>query len=344
MLIGDLPRPILTVKGHFNPEFPDRVTPRNGWVGFTPTRDEPASREQLRATVSRQMGNGYVLEYVTLSRPPPNAAARPITPEEKDLHARAAGSLTAVFKLARRHVHARDLVDPQQYKDMQDRWDQRGDRARWSVAFPIIEAWEINGWPKARNVLGMEAAGRTCELQSQSLKPLEADDQAKLAPLEIAPINLPADGLAARYFVALAQQENRENSRPADSLSPQDRPLLEDYSAVEGMTKEQRIRVVLRDRQLVKALKRIGPLRCSNCTYDPIQRGASQAQARAILEAHHVLPVSAGERLSRLSDLVLLCPTCHREVHQGLFKIPAPNLVAGVIQTNLVSGSVPFAA
>ena len=326
MRIADLPHPITSVKGHWNPEFPDRSSARDGWVGFTPSKDDPASRQQLRATVSRQMGHGYVLEYVSLSRPPPNPNSRPLTAGEKALHAKAAGALTAVFKLANRPVHARELIESQQYEDIQNRWDQRGDRARWSEAFPIIEAWEITGWPKARDVLGVEAAARRCEIQSQGLKVLDHDDRSKLAHLDLSPIDLPADGLAARHFVDLARQNNELHGVQGAALALEDRrQLFEDYGAIEGITKERRVRFAQRDRYLVTILKRDTPLKCTICCYDPIDRGATRAQARAILEAHHRMPVRAGERLSKVADLILLCPTCHREVHQGLLAITAPD-------------------
>src|SRR5271165_2869642 len=112
MRIGDLPHAVSAVKGHWNPAFPDRSSATDGWVGFTPSKDHPASRQQLRSTVSRQMGHGYLLEYVSISLPPPNSNSRPLEPEEKTLHARAAGSLTAVFMLANRPAHALELIQP----------------------------------------------------------------------------------------------------------------------------------------------------------------------------------------------------------------------------------------
>jgi 5-methylcytosine-specific restriction enzyme A len=328
MRIGDLPQQVSAVKGHWNPEFPDRSSDSIGWVEFTPSRDAPFSRSRLRSTVHRQMkhGQGYVLEYVTISLPPTNPGSRPLTSEEKLLHAKSAGALTAVFKLANRPVHARELMQPEQYNDLQNRWDQRGDRARWSEAFPIIEAWEITGWPKARDILGVEAAARRCEMQSQFLKELDDNDRAKLARLDLVPIDLPANGLAARYFIDLAQRDNTDRGLRGDSLALEDRPLYEDYIAIEGATRELRVRMAQRDRHLVKILKRVTPLNCALCSYDPIRRGATQAQACAILDAHHKVPVRAGERLSRVEDLVLLCPTCHREVHQRISSIPQQEL------------------
>ncbi len=57
------------------------------------------------------------------------------------------------------------------------------------------------------------------------------------------PIDLPADGLAANYFIDVAQQENKSRGVRSDGLASEDRPLYEDYSVIEGATKEMRVRL-----------------------------------------------------------------------------------------------------
>ena len=65
---------------------------------------------------------------------------------------------------------------------MQGRWDLEGKNLRW-YHIPIIEAWEIVGWPKARDVLGLKAASRrTSEQLSVGLKPLNDDDETDWPP------------------------------------------------------------------------------------------------------------------------------------------------------------------
>ncbi|MER8536669.1 HNH endonuclease [Mesorhizobium sp. M1005] len=34
-----------------------------------------------------------------------------------------------------------------------------------------------------------------------------------------------------------------------------------------------------------------------------------------MFDAHHLQPLAAGNRESRVDDLVVLCPTCHRWAH-----------------------------
>ncbi|WP_425311236.1 HNH endonuclease [Kordiimonas lacus] len=40
-----------------------------------------------------------------------------------------------------------------------------------------------------------------------------------------------------------------------------------------------------------------------------------QIQGNPVVECHHKDPLSNGTRETKLSDLVTLCPTCHRAVH-----------------------------
>jgi len=317
MRISELPNLVVGVKKQLFPEFASPST-IHGWLGFTPARDNTASRAKLRSTVTRQMGAGYVMEYIPLTRPAPKLGSPPLTEDEKELHAKSAGALTAVFKLASRPVHAIKVVGRENYDGLQRRWDRNGAGTRWSEAFPILEAWQIEGWPKARDVLGPEAAGRLCEIQSRVLTILHDSDRQKVADLEISPIDLPATGLAAQHFIDLEMKTNSDQNRPPEALSSEARQLYADYTAIEGITKEARTRYALRDRHLARELKRIGPLICALCAYDPLTRGAEPRRASSMLDAHHRTPISAGVRLSRREDLVLLCPTCHREVHQGI--------------------------
>jgi hypothetical protein len=104
---------------------------RNCYANFyqicdrTAFSDAPQVRLNLRDRIRKQIGNGYVLEYVHLSaRPNPNA--RPFTQEEKTLREKAAGALTAVYRLTDQSVHANKLVSAREFEEMQDRWDQRG--------------------------------------------------------------------------------------------------------------------------------------------------------------------------------------------------------------------------
>jgi 5-methylcytosine-specific restriction protein A len=67
--------------------------------------------------------------------------------------------------------------------------------------------------------------------------------------------------------------------------------------------------------KLLAARRAIGPLTCDVCARQG--SGLDVELAQAIFEAHHVLPLSAGEvRATRLADMALLCACCHRQMHK----------------------------
>jgi 5-methylcytosine-specific restriction protein A len=75
-----------------------------------------------------------------------------------------------------------------------------------------------------------------------------------------------------------------------------------------------------RDRKARKPLlaKRLkdGALKCDCCSRAP-GPGDSRVEAAAS-EAHHEKPLADGERQTRLSDVALLCATCHRMLHRAI--------------------------
>ena len=88
--------------------------------------------------------------------------------------------------------------------------------------------------------------------------------------------------------------------------------------AVEGAILEYRHRRRERDRKIVQRKKdqllRAGkPLACEACGMDVA--GHYDLAAGSAVECHHLLPLASGERTTRLSDLALVCPTCHRALH-----------------------------
>lgn len=75
-----------------------------------------------------------------------------------------------------------------------------------------------------------------------------------------------------------------------------------------------------RDRKLVakkkKAVLDAGlPIVCEGCGLDVSHKYGTEAGA--VIECHHRLPLAAGKRTTRLSDLALVCPTCHRVLHSA---------------------------
>lgn len=94
----------------------------------------------------------------------------------------------------------------------------------------------------------------------------------------------------------------------------------EEYSAPEGRILYRMHRRRERDRNLVRrkkqaVLKQHGELSCEVCglsgteTYGP--------DLADVFDVHHVVPLhKVGEGTTRLSDLAVVCPTCHRALHK----------------------------
>lgn len=92
----------------------------------------------------------------------------------------------------------------------------------------------------------------------------------------------------------------------------------EEFSAIEGRMLYREHRRYERNQNLVKkkknqALNKFGRLACEVCGFD------SEAifDIKGVIEVHHVMPLhQVGESRTRLGDLALLCPTCHRTAHK----------------------------
>jgi 5-methylcytosine-specific restriction protein A len=93
MKIRDLPRPVTAAKSD--------STPNGEWIGVTPLGKGPSALAQCEATIRSQMGNGYVLEYVSLPDVKPNPGHETDSDflKMKQRHKDEAGSLLAIARL-----------------------------------------------------------------------------------------------------------------------------------------------------------------------------------------------------------------------------------------------------
>jgi 5-methylcytosine-specific restriction protein A len=70
-------------------------------------------------------------------------------------------------------------------------------------------------------------------------------------------------------------------------------------------------------RRLMEARQRLGKLKCDLCSAFSISDDPFFEDAT--FEAHHTLPLAAAmERTTRLTDVALLCASCHRLVHRAI--------------------------
>jgi 5-methylcytosine-specific restriction protein A len=94
----------------------------------------------------------------------------------------------------------------------------------------------------------------------------------------------------------------------------------EDYETVEGLVVYRVHRHRERDRGLRRAKvsqvrTRLGRLLCEACDVDLSERFGEAGESA--YECHHLVPLFVtGQRVSRLEDVALLCPTCHRVAHR----------------------------
>jgi 5-methylcytosine-specific restriction protein A len=98
-------------------------------------------------------------------------------------------------------------------------------------------------------------------------------------------------------------------------------PLVdeEDYEAPEGrlllkmhLRRERNSQI---GRKKKKAARNAGMLFCSVCGFNPASLYGPSVDAA--IECHHILPLSElpTTRVTRLSDLALICANCHRTIH-----------------------------
>jgi 5-methylcytosine-specific restriction protein A len=132
--IAELPAPVTAAKADW--------LVASSWIGFTPPSEASDAAAQCSATINRQFGTGYVLEYITrnFGKPNPGFASG------------SAGRLVAVHRLRASARPWRAILGDADFERMQDMWSEGAGRKRWSVAFPIIESYEIATKPRASSV------------------------------------------------------------------------------------------------------------------------------------------------------------------------------------------------
>jgi 5-methylcytosine-specific restriction protein A len=309
MLVKDLSAPVTASKADW--------LLATTWLGFSPSSGGLKARAQCQTTVKRQFGDGYVLEYITKSFGSPNAGfeADPIYLQEMQQHELVAGRLIAIHKLLPDFRPLDRLVGPEEYARIQDMWSKTSDRVRWSVAFPIVESYEILGKPLARDVFGDRSYRRLYHRQSATLRELNSDERASLADLQISRLPALNEWIAIEGEFAKADRSEIDPKLLAD--------ISRDLSdkALEGFSTEQLAKIRRRAAWIAARFARsrgdAGTLHCDNCALDPgTLIGNHEVKPRSLLDVHHKHPLALGKRLTTFSDLALMCPTCHRLEHR----------------------------
>ncbi|HJS85820.1 MAG TPA: hypothetical protein VJ779_10195 [Acetobacteraceae bacterium] len=306
--IKDLPNPITAAKADW--------LPGTTWLGFTPHSDEPHAASQCEATINRQMGDGYVLEYITQGIERPNAGFEndPDYLEISRKHPDLAGRFIAIHRLRPTMRSLRTIIGDAEYERLQDMWAQSG-RRRWSVAFPIIESFGIKDKPLARKVLTPSAYTRLFQHSSATLRPLIDDERGMIDELGLVPQS------AANAWIAI--EDEIRNAEASDIPRKVFENIKRDLScsAMEGMTEERKAKIRLRAAWLANRFvcerKKAGTSLCDRCSFDPAVRVVgTSVNPRSLLDVHHLHPLDEGQRRTWLKDFALFCPTRHRFEHE----------------------------
>lgn len=286
------------------------------WIGFTPTSEAVEAASRCQATIAAQFADGYVIEYITrnFGTPNPGFEADPGYLAERASHAAVAGRLVAVHRLRPTARPLLEILGREDFDRTQDMWAEGGKRTRWSVAFPIVESYEITSKPLAREVFSAQAMQRLFAHPSATLRPLIDDERIAIAQLPI------KYRVTTNAWIGIADEIVAAERSELDPKIVKSIEADLDASAMEGMSTEQRAKVRRRAawlaQRFVNRRQREGTLRCDKCPFDPaaLINGAPM-RPRSLLDVHHLHPLEEGERVTTEADFCLLCPTCHRFEH-----------------------------
>jgi 5-methylcytosine-specific restriction protein A len=84
---------------------------------------------------------------------------------------------------------------------------------------------------------------------------------------------------------------------------------IESKEAEEGYEFDRIIKSRKRNLKIIEERKKLDKHTCQACGFN------LKVDKKPIIECHHLEPLSFGLRLTKIEDLVCLCPTCHRIAH-----------------------------
>lgn len=310
MRISDLSAPVTAAKVNW--------LPGTTWLGFNPQGKGPNAKAQCERTIQKQFNGGLVLERVASAFGAPNAAFTTDSRilEERENHAKFADGLIHVHKLRMSSLPLETIIGKDEFEWLQDVWAKPAERNRWSVAFPIVQRFEIVGAPKGRDVFSAAVWTRLFQSQNAGLRRLDGEARDQIADLEVRELEAPKFWIAVEQEILAAELSDVSK----DSLSHMERDLR---AALEGETAERSVKLIRRAAKLADDFARWrakqGTLHCDDCKFDPATRtDLASIKPRSCLDVHHKNPLAEGKRLTTREDLALLCPTCHRIEHLHL--------------------------
>ena len=149
-------------------------------LDFTPIDGSTNARAMCTSAVARQGRNGYILDYARHRPTPSGVRERSRIPPGPG--ATCPGCRSADCRSPFRPGSGRsqrEIIGNAAFERLQDMWAQDGNRVRWSVAFPIVESYNIENPPYARDVFG--AAAYQVSLRTPTIERIP-EDAARIGP------------------------------------------------------------------------------------------------------------------------------------------------------------------
>lgn len=115
--------------------------------------------------------------------------------------------------------------------------------------------------------------------------------------------------------------------------------INDSHYAIEGGASYKIHKEIERNRRIIdikkeEFIKLHGKLFCEICKFS-FEDFYGKSLKRSSIECHHINPLAEnGKKETRLSDLVLLCPNCHRVLHQHTPCLDIKELIESVINKN----------
>jgi len=105
-----------------------------------------------------------------------------------------------------------------------------------------------------------------------------------------------------------------DHSEDGDSIVGR---VLSDKQVEEGYRGDRQVQFIKRNKKIILDAKKRDGFRCQACGFH------LEVEGKALIDCHHRFPLShsPGARITRLDDLVCLCPTCHRIAHTKAFPL-----------------------
>ena len=199
---------------------------------------------------------------------------------------------------------------------------------QWPVASVLSEVYRIEGEPHLVNELGFQ----NLMILANSFDAVRRDHKL-IAQLYAALSDRPV----TRRWEILPPPGFVDRKKPFLSFSLY--PTITDLNGREGKLRWEKSKKSERDPKLRNAALTAnraankGRIVCEGCNIS--------GDTAALFDVHHRLPLSAGDRITRIDDLAVLCPNCHRCCHalgeHRLKPIPVERLALSVADAYFTS-------